>query len=45
MVSLVRETITFIQLQAKNSSKTAYTEKEKRHNSMLQVLLYILDNE
>lgn len=29
MVSLVRETITFIQLQAKNSSKTAYTEKEK----------------
>lgn len=46
MVSLVHETIKFIQLETKNPGKTAYIEKEKTHyNSMSQILLYILGNE
>lgn len=33
----------FIQVETKNSGKTAYIEKEKAHyDTMLQVLLYFL---
>lgn len=44
-VILVHGTIKFIQLETKNSSKTAYIEKEKTYfNSMLQVLMCLVDN-